>query len=129
MLEPTSQTTSVILAGAGAGAASSVLGLDGWAFFWAFLGVVCWQAVQPPMAEKRDIKQAAGWAVVAMVLGTFGSMICLSVLLNFPRFKPYLVSVEPAVLIALPAFVFGFAGQALGLLGLRLIKTYKRGES
>lgn len=87
-------------------AIGSALGLDPAALFWAFMGAVCWRAVQPRIAPTFDeISRAFGWATMAMIFGSLGSVVAVTIIMA--KFDLTRGVHEPA-LLGLTATLLGF---------------------
>lgn len=134
MPEPTTHTAAAVaLSATGAGTVGFAFGIDPFPLFWAFLGAVCWQAINPQILGIKNIAAAAAKAVVSTVMGTFGSAYTIPLVVWLTpealHVEKYLSQVEPHALIALPAFALGFVGHLLLLRGADLIKEYKRGSA
>jgi hypothetical protein len=124
MPEPSHTAAAVALSGVGAGTLSAMFGLDTGALFWAFLGAVCSRTIQPRISDKGDMIKASGLAIISTVLGTLGSVWAAPTALSV---GPFLATVEPRALIALPAFLLGLLGHEILLRVIDVIREFKKG--
>lgn len=89
------------------GAIGHTLGIDPAAMFYAFMGAVCWRAIQPRLAPSFDvITNALGWAVAATLFGSLAAIWAEAIALHYcsEAFK----HVPRAVMVGLPAFILSF---------------------
>ena len=124
MAEPASHTAAAIaISGVSAGTLSAALGLDPTALFWAFLGAVCSRTIQPRISTLSEIIQAAGYAVISVVLGTLaGPFIGVA---GFHYFD-FLKEVGMQMAVALPAFSIALVGNEIVVRVVELIRTWRR---
>lgn len=91
----------------GLGAIGQALGLDYVAMFYAFMGAVCWRAMQPRLAPTfNDISAAFGWAVTAMMFGSLGAVWVEAGLLHY--WAVVFKGVTHPAMVGLPAFILSF---------------------
>lgn len=99
------------------------LGIDFVALFYAFMGAICWRAVQPKIDKKLDgITKAFGWAVMGMILGTLGAIFVENLALHW---FPSLSKISHAQIIGLPAVLLGFLCHPIILKSMSLLKEWK----
>jgi len=108
----------------GVAAVGQALGLDYVAMFYAFMGAVCWRAIQPKLAPTFDeISGALGWAALAMLLGTLGAVVLALFAENYFLF----VKQAPrATLIGLLASLLGFFCVPVVQKCLQVIKDWRQ---
>jgi hypothetical protein len=127
MPEPTSHTAAAVaLSATGAGTVGMALGAEFWPLFWAFLGAVCWQAIEPPIMGYKAIFRAAAIAIISTVLGTFGSLIAAAAAIHY---FTYLEQVGKPAVIALAAIILGVLGQKLLLRAAEMIGEFRKGSA
>lgn len=102
----TSSASSTAVSMVSIAAIAQALGLDLVALFYAFIGAVCWRAIQPALAPTFDeISRAFGWSLLAMVLGSLGAVVGAEwVTHNFV----YIKQANPVTLVGLLATLLGF---------------------
>jgi hypothetical protein len=91
----------------GLAAIGQTLGLDYVAMFYAFMGAVCWRAMQPRLAPTyNEISAAFGWAVTAMMFGSLGAVWIEAGLLH--QWGHIFKNVTHPAMVGLPAFILSF---------------------
>jgi hypothetical protein len=107
----------------GVGAVCQALGLDPVAMFYAFIGSVCWQAMQPKLAPTFNaITTAFGWAVMSLLVGSLGAVGIKQFLIW--KFE-FTASIDHPVLIGFTALLLGFGCSAIVTKALSLIAEWK----
>jgi len=108
----------------GVAAIGQTLGLDYVAMFYAFMGAVCWRAIQPKLAPTFDeISGALGWAVLAMMLGTLGAVVLALVAENYFEF---IKQAPHSTVIGLLASLLGFFCVPIAQKCVQLIKDWRQ---
>lgn len=102
----TSSSTSTAVSMVSLASIAQALGLDLVALFYAFIGAVCWRAIQPAIAPTFDeISRAFGWSLLAMVLGSLGAVVAAEAVTH--HFS-YVKQENPLPLLGLLATLLGF---------------------
>lgn len=118
-------TNATAAAMVGLAAIGQALGLDYVAMFYAFMGAVCWRAMQPRVAPTYDeVSKAFGWAVTAMMFGSLGAVWIEAGLKHF--FGILFSGLSHPVLIGLPAFILSFFIVFIFTRITKLIEEWKK---
>lgn len=83
------------------------LGLDYVAMFYAFMGAVCWRAMQPRIAPSFDeVSKAFGWVLCGLLFGSLGSVWIEAILTHY--WQTTFTGLTHPELVGFPAFILSF---------------------